>query len=353
MSILKVSVETFLSLAQQHHVFDVRSPGEYNHAHIPGGISLPLFSDEERKIVGTTYKQVSREDAIKIGLDFFGPKMRKMVEFVEASSSTGKEKTVLIHCWRGGMRSGAVAWLMNLYGFEVVLLEGGYKAFRNWVLAQFVKDYPFRLIGGYTGSGKTLVLHELERQGQAVIDLEGIAGHKGSAFGGLDKLPQPSTEMFENTVAYRLFEITSKKPHADIWVEDESQRIGDLNMPIELWKCFRAKPLYFLSVGFEKRLEYVVHDYGKYSKEALINAIVRIQKRLGGLETRTAINCLLENDLGGCFAILLRYYDKQYEKALKNRPNFEAVMCTIDTDTVDPKTNTKKILTNAYEPARD
>jgi len=353
MSIIRVSVEEFLSLAQHHPILDVRSPAEYHHACIPGALSLPLFSDEERKTVGTAYKQVSREEAIKIGLDFFGPKMRKMVEFVETTLQTGKEKTVLIHCWRGGMRSGAIAWLMNLYGFEVVLLDGGYKAFRNWVLAQFRKDYPFRLVGGYTGSGKTQVLHELSVQGHEIIDLEAMACHKGSAFGGLDKVPQPSTEMFENTLAYQLFEIKRRSQDADIWIEDESQRIGDINMPIELWNCFRTKPLYFLAVDFENRLEYIVQEYGKYSKEGLINAIVRIRKRLGGLETKTAVNCLLENDLRGCFSILLRYYDKHYEKALKNRPNLNAVMCKVDAAVVDPKTNTKKILAKAYESTRN
>ena len=301
MPVSKLSVEEFLNLSGQYPVLDVRSPGEYTHAHIPGAVSLPLFDDEERKEVGTNYKQVSRQQAIKIGLDYFGPKMRTMVEYAEQlTKDQAAEKTVLIHCWRGGMRSGAVAWLMDLYGFRVCLLDGGYKVFRNWVLAQFRKDYNFHLIGGYTGSGKTLVLQELAQQGHSVIDLEGIARHKGSAFGGLERTPQPSAEMFENQLAFSLFALTKDDPLHRIWLEDESQRIGDINMPIELWNTFRTKPLYFLDVPFEKRLDYIVKDYGHYSKESLINAIVRIRKRLGGLETRTAVNCLIENDVRGC-----------------------------------------------------
>ena len=354
MAFIKTSIEEFLQLAHYYPVFDVRSPGEYVHAHIPNAISLPLFSDEERKEVGTNYKQVSRENAIKIGLDFFGPKMRSMVETVEHILQTQpqkNEKTVLIHCWRGGMRSGAVAWLMDFYGFKVYVLEGGYKAFRHWVLRQFKNDYNFHLIGGNTGSGKTIVLHHLEKMGHAIIDLEGIARHKGSAFGGLDKIPQPSTEMFENKLAFQLYQLTKDNPDKTIWVEDESQRIGNLNMPIELWNRFRSKPLYFLNIPFEQRLDYIVTEYGHHSKEALINAIVRIQKRLGGLETKTAINCLLENNVKGCFEILLKYYDKHYTKALNNRPNLNEVMHTIETSELNAKVNAQKILNEIYEPA--
>ncbi|HNU15993.1 MAG TPA: rhodanese-like domain-containing protein, partial [Chitinophagaceae bacterium] len=127
----KINIEQFLELAKDYPVLDVRSPGEYNHAHIPGACSLPLFSDEERKVVGTTYKQQSREAAIKIGLDYFGPKMRKMVEEVESiiksrepGTMTKDSRLVLVHCWRGGMRSGAVSWLLDMYGFKVFTLTG-------------------------------------------------------------------------------------------------------------------------------------------------------------------------------------------------------------------------------------
>lgn len=337
MAIQKIKVEEFIELAAQHPIFDVRSPSEYSHAHIPGAHSLPLFNDEERKIVGTAYKQQSREMAIKIGLDFFGVKMRKMVEEVEAIS---KEKTVLVHCWRGGMRSAGVAWLLDLYGFKVYTLVGGYKTYRNWVLEQFEKPYPFKILGGYTGSGKTFVLQALQQKGEIVIDLEALAAHKGSAFGGFDK-EQPKAEMFENMLAGDLHK---NKDAASIWLEDESQRIGDINMQHSFWNSMRKAPVFFLDVPFEERLNYITEEYGKYAKEKLINSIVRIQKRLGGLDTKNAINFLLEDNFKECFGILLRYYDKFYTKSLHNRENLSTLLHTIACDGTNAAENAKKIL---------
>src|SRR5690606_38457631 len=227
--IQRVDVENFLQQAPQALIVDVRSPAEYVHARIPGAVSMPLFTDEERKVVGTAYKQQSREQAIKIGLDYFGPKMRKMVEQVE-SRLAGEDKPVLVHCWRGGMRSGGVAWLLDLYGFRVTVLEGGYKAFRNWALNTLAVTYHLQILGGYTGSGKTEILKNLRYAGKQVIDLEALASHKGSALGGIGQPLQPSQEMFENLLAWSLSKMDTRRA---IWVEDESQRIGDRNIPNE------------------------------------------------------------------------------------------------------------------------
>jgi tRNA 2-selenouridine synthase len=362
MAIQKITIEEFLQLAQQHPVLDVRSPGEYSHAHIPGAISLPLFTDEERKVVGTAYKQQSKQTAIKIGLDYYGVKMRSMVEEAEAIMSnrqlaiSKKQKAtnskeplpiancLLLHCWRGGMRSAGVAWLLDLYGFKVYTLIGGYKAYRKWVLAQFEKEYPFKIIGGYTGSGKTLVLHQLTIQKKSIIDLEGLANHKGSAFGALGQNPQPRQEMFENLLAEGL--ANCELPTANCtWLEDESQRIGNLQIPMPLWYTMRKSPVYFLDIPFEERLDYLTKEYGKFEKEKLVNAIIRIQKRLGGLETKNAINYLLENNHKECFRILLTYYDKLYAKGLQNRENLSTLLNKIHCLSVDTATNTQNILT--------
>lgn len=321
-----ISVPEFLRLAADHPVFDVRSPGEYAHAHIPGARPLPLFTDDERAIIGTAYKQRSREEAIKHGLDFFGPRMRNMVEAVESLVGSVKAPQaetrcpVLVHCWRGGMRSGAVSWLLGLYGFEVYTLDGGYKAYRNWALQTAGKERPYRVIGGYTGSGKTAVLHTLQTRGEKVLDLEGIAVHRGSAFGEWKGKPQPGQEQFENNLATALARLDSYKPGAPIWVEDESQRIGLVNLPGPFWERLREARLYFLDIPFEERLTCIADEYGSLHQEQLVNAILRIQKRLGPLETKTAVALLIEGDVRGCFSILLKYYDKHYAKGLNNRP---------------------------------
>ena len=357
MAIQRLTIKDFLAQSKDHPLLDARSPGEYDYAHIPTAISFPLFTDEERKIVGTTYKQKSREDAIKIGLDFFGPKMRKMVEEAEnmiskrqlAIGNNEDSKSVFVYCWRGGMRSAAIAWLLDLYGFKVYTLAGGYKAFRNHVLQTFEQPFQFKILGGYTGSGKTEVLNELEKQGETVIDLEKIASHKGSAFGSFKMPPQPKQEMFENLLATELWK---KSPltthHSPIWLEDESQRIGDLNLPNALWNTMRNAPIFFLEIPFEERLNHIVEEYGECEKEKLIDATKRISQRLGGLDAKNTIGFLDKDEMKEAFRILLRYYDKHYLKGLHNRKDISSLLTKIDCETV---TATNALLLTKYQPA--
>ncbi len=367
MAITKLTIEEFLLLAKDYPVLDVRSPGEFKHAHIPGALSLPLFTDEERKVVGTAYKQESKQIAIKLGLQYFGVKMVKMVEEVEEKLRGKKHEVpsgdnfasrnsniVLIHCWRGGMRSAGVAWLLDLYGFTVYTLVGGYKVYRKWVLQQFEKPYPLTIVGGYTGSGKTETLHALARKNECIIDLEKLAGHKGSSFGNLGLPPQPSQEMFENLLASELKMMHNRcnatehydtQPSPVIWLEDESQRIGEVNIPTVFFQQMRTKKLFFLNIPFEERLNFITANYGKFEKANLVNAIIRIKKRLGGLETKTAINYLLEDNIKDCFSVLLSYYDKSYLKSLQNnRENFSSLYNKIDVTTVDNEANAAHLL---------
>ena len=356
----RIHINEFLNGSKDHLLLDVRSPAEYAHAHMPGAISLPLFSDEERKLVGTAYKQESREKAIKIGLDFFGPKMRRIVEEVEGLVQQQKNistqdnpappahSTIYTYCWRGGMRSGAVSWLLNLYGFKVFILAGGYKAFRRWSIDTLSYPFPLKILGGYTGSGKTRVLQELKNKGERVVDLEDLAMHKGSAYGKIGK-QQPSQEMFENLLAlafaenYKLPKEEHLKANGggaegekSIWVEDESQRIGTVNIPGSVWNNMRNSPLYFLEIPFEERLGYLVEEYGSTPVESLKLATKRISKRLGGLETKNVLSFLQEENFKEAFRILLLYYDKRYLKGLHNRNEALSFIQNVECEKVNP-----------------
>jgi tRNA 2-selenouridine synthase len=243
------------------------------------------------------------------------------------------------------MRSAGVAWLLDLYGYTVYTLAGGYKAYRNWVLAQFTVPYQCKVLGGFTGSGKTETLQALQALGQPIIDLEGLAHHKGSAFGNLGQPEQPSQEQFENLLAQSLFKIHAQ--HHYVWVEDESRRIGLVNIPTALFEQMRKSKLYFLDIPFAERLQFIVSGYGKFEKDKLMTAILRIKKRLGGLETKTAINFLIEDDVVSSFSVLLTYYDKLYVKGAYNRENPESLIQKIELPSVDPSANASTLLSGA------
>jgi tRNA 2-selenouridine synthase len=348
MPVSRVAINEFLQLGTRMPILDVRSPGEYSHAHIPGAKPLPLFSDEERRIIGTAYKQESRERAIKIGLEAFGKKMVPLVEAAEAATKASRE--VAIHCWRGGMRSGAVAWLLDLYGFRVFTLAGGYKSYRHHAIEVLGRKWELNILGGYTGGNKTGLIHRMIAHGMRVIDLEGIAGHKGSAFGNLEQRPQPSQEMFENLLAHALE--TLPEGDSPVWLEAESQRLGLVNIPNDFFLRMRASTLYFLDIPFNERLAHIIKEYGSFPKEQLLNAIGRITKKLGGLETKMAVSALVENDVPACFAIILKYYDKLYRRTMKEPspkgedPDARSIV-HIESATTDAAANLDRIITHA------
>lgn len=309
----KLSTEAFLEAAKQFPLLDVRSPSEYKRAHIPGAISFPIFDDDQRARIGTTYKQVGKDQAIELGLEIVGPQLS---QWVKMAKKLAVDHTILVHCWRGGMRSGSMAWLFETAGLTVKLLEGGYKAYRNYVLCEFDRKIPFIVLGGKTGSGKTAILLEMQKRGAQVIDLEGIAHHRGSAFGHLGLEPQPMSEYFENIVVAQLRQMDYSKP---IWIEDESRNIGQVYMPLGLYTQLRAAPLLFLDIAAEYRLPYLVKVYAHYPKEDLAFAVGKIKKRLGGDLYKNAIDALEVNDFSQVAAITLQYYDKAYVHGLHQR----------------------------------
>lgn len=307
------NIHDFLISAKNIPVIDVRTPLEYAHAHIPGAFNLPIFSNEERVQVGTTYKQQGREEAILLGFDFTGPKWSG---FIKTALEIAPNKKIGVHCWRGGMRSGAMAWALNLYGFEVTLLEGGYKAFRNWVLNKFTEQYNVLILGGMTGSGKTRVLKELKKKGLQVIDLEKLADHQGSSYGSMGKESQPSQEHFENSFATELDAIDNKLP---LWLEDESLTIGKRFIPNGIWHQMRVATVLKMVVPTEKRVQFLAGEYGGLDPEFLVSSTERIGKRLGPLQTRDAVTAIRENRMADFVKQVLIYYDKTYGSGQSKR----------------------------------
>ncbi|MBN8704045.1 MAG: tRNA 2-selenouridine(34) synthase MnmH [Bacteroidetes bacterium] len=308
-----IDIEQYVELAKKHQVFDVRTPAEYLKGHLPGSINLPLFEDEERAVVGKIYKHDGRQPAILKGLELVGPKLKQLIKAVVKQTS---DTTILLYCWRGGMRSGSVAWLLEMYGYKVYTLRKGYKAYRNYVLAQFDKKYFFTVLGGYTGTGKTELLQHLQGQNQLIIDLEKLANHKGSSFGSLGEQAPPTQEHFENLLATHLLDVGTDK---HFWVEDESRTIGRVGIPTGFWRQMRTSRVTFVSLSFAVRTRYLVQQYGKYSKEELITATSRIAKRLGGQHVKRAVEAIEKGDLTTACEINLTYYDKAYLYGLSER----------------------------------
>jgi tRNA 2-selenouridine synthase len=311
--IRKTTIDEFIKLPIQIPLIDVRTPAEFEQGHVPGAFNIPLFSNEERVKVGTTYKQTGREEAILLGFDLAGSKWSG---FIKRALDIAPGKKVAVHCWRGGMRSGAMAWAFDLYGFEVYLIQGGYKSYRRWVRQQFEVDYKLRILGGMTGSGKTRILQHLMNAGHQVIDLEDLAQHQGSSYGSMNKLVQPTQEQFENNLANRLKDIDTSR---HLWVEDESLNIGKCSIPNPFWHQMRQAVLFDLKVPLEQRVASLVSEYGTLNKDFLVECTERIHKRLGPEQTKNAIIAIRENRMEDFIKIVLVYYDKTYRTGLSNR----------------------------------
>ena len=335
----RLSLSDFLLLP--YPILDVRAPVEFAQGHVPGAISLPLFTDDERAKIGTAYKRVNQEQAIHLGLKFFGPKMADMAKMAR---KLAPDQEVRLHCWRGGMRSSAVQWLLELSGFRVYLLEGGYKEYRRAVLASFEQPRAWRVLGGPTGSGKTEWLHKLATLPDAppVLDLEGLARHKGSAFGGIGQGKQPTQEQFENNLAAALATLPPGQP---AWLEDESRQIGHLTLPPVLYEQLRAAPCYVLDVPRSARVARLAAEYGAEDPAALKAAIARLSKRLGGLATRDALAAVDAGDFHTMVDLVLEYYDKTYGYGLAQRHEAGSPAIKLTPDTTPDYL--RSIMTNA------
>ncbi|MCF6332759.1 MAG: tRNA 2-selenouridine(34) synthase MnmH [Draconibacterium sp.] len=335
--ITKLGIKDFFAANYPLPLIDVRSPGEFEKGHIVGAVNIPLFSNDERAHVGTVYVQQSKEKAVELGYKYVTPKLNW---FVEQSRKVAGQSAIAIHCWRGGMRSEAFAEHLYSNGFkEVYILEGGYKAYRNYMLSIFEQSFDLRILGGYTGSGKTYILKELKALGEQVIDLEGVAHHKGSAFGAIGETMQPTQEQFENNL-FSILRMCDRK--APIWIEDESHNIGRVNIPIIFFRQIREQTVYFIDISKEKRAEHLVREYSEFGNSLITDAINGIAKRLGGQNVKLAHDYLAQNNYFEVVMLTLHYYDKAYEKGVKSR-NQEKVF-TLSLPEMNHKDNAKSIL---------
>jgi tRNA 2-selenouridine synthase len=337
--IQSINIADFMEMEQSIPLADVRTPAEFAQGHIPVATNMPLFSNEERVRVGTTYKQTGREAAILLGFDLTGSKWSG---FIREACNLAPQQKLAVHCWRGGMRSEAMAWALNFYGFDVFVLQGGYKQYRKWVLNHMEEPGNLHLVGGMTGSGKTRILQELRGMEEQVIDLEDLAQHRGSTYGSLNRLEQPSQEQFENNLAAQLQRLDRRRR---IWLEDESLTIGRCSIPKSLWNRMQSAVLYFLEVPLEDRVQALVQEYGSLNKEFLEVCTDRIRKRLGLEQTKKAIDAIRENRMEEFVRWVLVYYDKTYQAGLINRSGKR--ICRIPVSGVNPVEKASLILHQA------
>ena len=256
------NIVTVAQLTEFDEVIDVRSPSEFAEDHVPGAINCPVLDDAERAAIGTLYKQVSTFDAKKRGAALVAKNIARHIE--GAFAAHGRDWRPLVYCWRGGKRSGAMAHILAEIGWHAAQLDGGYRAYRRAILAELAelpRRYRYRVICGPTGSAKSRLLEALARAGAQVLDLEGLASHRGSVLGNLPQTPQPAQKMFDSMVWDRL---RRYDPEREVYVEAESRKIGQLQVPDALLERMRASPCVQIEASLAERVAFLLQEYGHF-----------------------------------------------------------------------------------------
>lgn len=307
-----ISIEEALALKNPQFI-DLRSPKEYQEAHIPGALNLPLLEDEERALIGLIYKEQSPGEAIDKGFTYIAPKLPAMYASIKKISN---DRDVVLYCWRGGMRSQSISQVLDILGTKHYRLEGGYKAYRRHVVDFFSREIKQEIIvlDGLTGVGKTEILQELKKGGLPAIDLEDLANNRGSVFGNVGLLPQPMQKHFEGLLCW---ECLMYKDYPRLVVECESHRIGKNIIPDSFFAAMQKGYRILIYDDFEKRVNRLVATYvdhcTKNNDEQLISAINNLRKRLGNKKAETLIGLVGQKDYKTIAAILLAdYYDPLY-----------------------------------------
>jgi len=332
---MNLETAAFLEASKTTPVIDVRSPAEYEKGHIPGALNIPLFNNEERAEVGMIYKRSGRQAAIFKGLDIIGPDMSRLLK---KALSVARDGHLLVHCWRGGMRSESMAWLFRQGGIRTDILTGGYKAYRRYIRTYSGLRQPLIVLGGMTGSGKTEILQYIHNTNEQFIDLEALANHKGSAFGDIGQAPQPTNEQFENDLAAQWLKLDEHRP---LWLEDESRSIGTVTIPDPVFQKIIQASVIFIELPLEERINRIVNEYAGFSKLILEEAIHRISKRLGGKNVKDALTFLYNDNFEKAVEIILRYYDKAYLNSLHQRKDIQVYRLKLEKD--DPEINAREV----------
>lgn len=315
-----------LQQREPHTIIDVRSPKEFEEATIPGSVNIPIFDNDERAEVGTVYNQEGQEAAKERGLAIFS---KKLPDFIEAFKQIQSSKTVF--CWRGGMRSKTAATVLDLMGVHANRLEGGIRTYRRWVV-DFLDNASFSpeivVLNGYTGTGKTEILHRLKEAGYPVIDLEGMANHRGSIFGQVGRNPS-NQKRFDAQLSEAIIRYQDEP---FVFMEGESKRIGRAVMPDFLYQKKEQGTQLYIQLPVDERVQNILEDYQPWDyPEAINEAFQIIKKRIHTPVAKEIDNALTQQDFATAVRRLLDYYyDPRYNHSMN-----QSGRLTIDAEDVD------------------
>jgi len=318
---IRASVDDFAAFRDR---IDVRSPAEFAEDHLPGAINLPVLDDEERARIGTTYVQVSAFEARKAGAAIVARNIARIV--ATHVQDKPHEWAPLVYCWRGGQRSRALVHVLNEIGFRAVQLDGGYRAYRRHVvalLAQWPRQFRYRVVCGFTGSGKSRLIEAIAAEGGQVLDLERLARHRGSLLGDIPGAPQPTQKAFESALFDSFGRFDASRP---VFVESESRRIGRLQVPDALLESMREAPCIRLEASNSQRVAMLASDYAHLAIDpAAFTAQIAPLANLHGNAVVARWQALMESGAARELVseLLELHYDPSYERAIaRNFPHF-------------------------------
>jgi tRNA 2-selenouridine synthase len=302
-------------------IIDVRSENEFAEDRIPGAINLPVLNNEERAKVGTIYKQVSPFEARKIGAALVAKNISQ--HLIHHFADKDKNYSPLIYCWRGGQRSNSLAIVLTQIGWRVTVLEGGYKTYRAYIRQQLETlplQFNYKILCGLTGTGKTHILHQLAQRGEQILDLEKIATHRGSLLGQEwqeTPIPQPSQKHFESLLLKELQKLDINKT---VWIESESNKIGEIYLPLTLWKKMKQASCIEIQLPLAARVEWLLQEYSNLASnlEFLKNKLLMLKNRFGREKIEQWHRLIDERKLKILVEDLLEsHYDSAYRRSLE------------------------------------